>query len=180
MGECVHYDGPEDCRSAVLLTRGVLKNCHFACLGRGTCRDICPFDAIEMHDGLPYINEDRCTACGKCVAICPKDIIELRPIDKHVHVQCLSTQPGKIVNKLCPVGCIACRKCEKACKKDAIHVIDNLARIDYDKCVNCGLCAMVCPKDVIANFRKARKACEAIPQAHAEYSRKEKEPAAAS
>ena len=173
VGEIHKYDGPVDCRAAVLLTRGVLKNCEFACLGMGTCGDVCPFGAIVMRGGTPYINEDRCTACGKCVAACPKDIIELRPVDKTAHVQCMSHQAGKVVNKLCKVGCIACKKCEKSCKKDAIHVVDNLAEIDYDKCVNCGLCAKVCPKDVIGNFRKARKAGLAIPQANAEYSRKD-------
>lgn len=39
--------------------------------------------------------------------------------------------------------------CEKNCPKDAIHVEDNLARIDYEKCINCGKCVSVCPTGAI-------------------------------
>lgn len=172
VGECHVYDGPQDCRAAVLLTGGIVKNCPYACLGMGTCAEVCPFDAIEMRGGTPFVNEDRCTGCGNCVSACPKNIIELRPVDEHVHVQCLSQDKGKIVNKLYKVGCIACKLCEKACNKSAVKVVDNLAVIDYNMCVNCGLCAKACPKNVIANLRKARKAGAAVPQARAEYGKK--------
>ena len=174
VGECQIYDGIQDCRAASLLTGGILKNCEYACLGLGTCADACPFDAISMRGGTPYVNEKLCTGCGQCVAACPKDIIELMPIDKHVPAQCLSHAKGKIVNRLCKVGCIACKLCEKVCKKDAIIVIDNLAKTDYNVCVNCGLCVNACPKDVRANFRKARKAGAAVPQAKADYGKKKK------
>jgi electron transport complex protein RnfB len=178
-GDVERYDGPQDCRAAFLLTGGVLKNCYYACFGLGTCAEACPFDAIVMREGVPHIVEPRCTGCGKCIAACPKNIIELRPIDKHVHVQCLSLDPGRLTGKLCPVGCMACKRCEKACKQEAIKVIDNLARIDYNKCENCGPCVAACPKKVIANFAKARKAGALIPQAEAEYGKREKEEAAA-
>ena len=39
--------------------------------------------------------------------------------------------------------------CEKTCKFDAIHVVDNLAKIDPDKCKNCGMCAKACPRKII-------------------------------
>ena len=38
---------------------------------------------------------------------------------------------------------------KKICPKGAITVEKNLARIDYTKCDNCGLCATVCPKKLI-------------------------------
>ena len=169
VGDSQLYDGIADCRAADLLAGGALKNCTYACLGFGTCAEVCPFGAIEMRGGTPYINEHRCTGCGKCVAACPKNIIGLQPVDKHVHVQCRSHDGGKIVNKLCTVGCIACGLCVKACKKDAIKIIDNLAVIDYNICINCGLCVKACPKNVLANYRKARKAGMAVPQAEADY-----------
>ena len=39
--------------------------------------------------------------------------------------------------------------CEKTCKFDAIHVVDGVAKIDYDKCKNCKMCTKVCPKGCI-------------------------------
>ncbi len=56
---------------------------------------------------------------------------------------------GKYVNQYCKKGCIGCKLCEKECKFDAIHVVDNHAIIDYEKCKNCGACARKCPRGVI-------------------------------
>ena len=39
--------------------------------------------------------------------------------------------------------------CERTCKFDAIHVVDGVARVDYDKCKGCGMCAQKCPKHII-------------------------------
>ena len=39
--------------------------------------------------------------------------------------------------------------CQRNCPSDAIHVTDNLARIDYDKCTGCGTCVAKCPKKII-------------------------------
>ena len=53
---------------------------------------------------------------------------------------CKSEDKGRDVRKYCTVGCIACKICERACEYDAIKVENNVARIDYDKCVNCMVC----------------------------------------
>ena len=45
----------------------------------------------------------------------------------------------------CPNSCLGYGDCENACPSDAIHVVDNLARIDYDKCVGCVACSENCP-----------------------------------
>ena len=39
--------------------------------------------------------------------------------------------------------------CDRTCKFDAIHVVDGVARVDYDKCKGCGMCAQKCPKHII-------------------------------
>ena len=52
-------------------------------------------------------------------------------------------------DKLCPSGCIGHGTCVKACVFDAIHVIDGVAVVDYDKCTGCGKCAEACPKSII-------------------------------
>ena len=60
-----------------------------------------------------------------------------------------SKDKGKDVMSVCKVGCIGCKLCEKNCEADAIHVVDNIAYIDQDKCTGCGVCAEKCPKKII-------------------------------
>ncbi|NJL59169.1 MAG: RnfABCDGE type electron transport complex subunit B [Desulfobacteraceae bacterium] len=49
----------------------------------------------------------------------------------------------------CTYGCLGFGDCTRACKFDAIHVVDGLAKVDYKKCVGCGACAEVCPRNII-------------------------------
>ncbi len=50
----------------------------------------------------------------------------------------------------CTYGCLGFGDCVWACDYDAIHVVDGLATVDYDKCVGCGACARVCPRNIIS------------------------------
>lgn len=85
-----------------------------------------------------------CTGCGVCVRQCPtcdrpapgggqRD----RSLQQH--------RKGGVTRIACSSGCIGCMKCQKNCPTDAIKVVDNLARIDYDKCVGCIACVEGCP-----------------------------------
>ncbi|HPH03248.1 MAG TPA: RnfABCDGE type electron transport complex subunit B [Spirochaetota bacterium] len=148
------YNGVADCRSAAALFDGFLQ-CSAGCLGLGSCVNVCRFDAISIDaNGHTTIREDRCTGCGACVPACPRKLIELVEADRRVHVLCNSTEKGAVCNKICQVGCIGCMKCEKTCRYDAIHVINNLAIIDYAKCTSCGECVPVCPKKCIIDLGK--------------------------
>jgi len=144
------YTGIKSCTAANLHLGGNIL-CRYGCLGYGDCYRACPFDAIEMVDGLSAISFDRCVACGKCVEACPRGIISLEVVKNETNyaVRCSNTEAGRAVRKVCSVGCIACRRCEKACPVDAIQVVDNMARIDYDICQGCGDCAEACPTKCI-------------------------------
>lgn len=51
-------------------------------------------------------------------------------------------------------GCLA-HRCQDACKRGAITVDHNQkAVIDKSKCVECGMCAKVCPYTAIMNFKR--------------------------
>lgn len=49
----------------------------------------------------------------------------------------------------CTYGCLGFGDCVTACNYDAIHIVDGLSTVDYDKCVGCGACAKVCPRNII-------------------------------
>jgi RnfABCDGE-type electron transport complex B subunit len=127
------YEGVKSCRTAELTTGGNLK-CEYGCLGYGDCARACPFDAIEMVDGLPKVDPDACTACGECVETCPRDIIAIEELDlagDFVKVACNSEDEGPAVRGKCDVGCIACGLCEKMGPDEVFSVEDNLSRMDY-------------------------------------------------
>lgn len=143
------YYGPKDCKLAAGIGGNGTKACNYGCMGFGSCVKVCAFDAIHIVDGVALVDKEKCTACGMCVAECPNNLIELVPVKARTFVGCSSFDKGKDVKTVCEVGCIGCKLCVKACEYDAINVEDNLAKIDYDKCTNCGACVKVCPVKVI-------------------------------
>ena len=143
------YFGMRDCRQAVTVPGATGKMCSTACLGLGTCAAVCPAGAIQMQNGVAKVNPEKCISCGCCAALCPQHIITLIPAAKPVAVACSSRKSGRSVKASCDAGCIACGICQKVCPHDAIHVTDNLARIDHEKCTACGACVAKCPVKVI-------------------------------
>ena len=99
---------------------------------------------------MAVVDQDKCTGCGACAAVCPKHVIMIQTAgpDKPV-VMCSNCDRGPVAMKECATACIACGMCQRNCPSDAIHVTDNLARIDYDKCTGCGTCVAKCPKKII-------------------------------
>ena len=41
------------------------------CIGCGACVQTCPFDALDLVDGIATVDPNKCTDCGECVAVCP-------------------------------------------------------------------------------------------------------------
>ena len=80
------------------------------------------------------IDEEKCNGCGACANAC--------------HEGAITMVNGK-AKLLRDDYCDGLGDCLPNCPTGAITVEDNLARIDYEKCVNCGACAEKCPKKVI-------------------------------
>ena len=143
------YKGIQTCAAAATLYGGP-KTCTFACIGLGDCTKVCKFDAIHIVDGVAKVDKDKCTGCGACANICPKHVIMIdaggprKPV-----VMCSNQDKGPVAMKACTTSCIACGMCERTCKFDAIHVVNNVAVIDYTKCKNCTMCAKACPRNAI-------------------------------
>lgn len=49
----------------------------------------------------------------------------------------------------CSFGCLGFGDCREACKFDALHVVDGLATVNYEKCTGCGACSRACPRNLI-------------------------------
>lgn len=137
------YDGIQSCKASNRFFNGS-KNCTNGCLGYGDCVAVCPQKAICIVEGVAVVNESECIGCGLCVKTCPNNLVVLRPKKQKIDVRCSSTTLGKVTRTVCTKGCIGCRMCEKKCPFGAVAVENNVARIDYKKCKNCGLCKDVC------------------------------------
>lgn len=146
--EKCNYVGIRDCRAAALSGISVWE-CDYGCYGFGSCVNACAFDAIHIEDGVAVVDQEKCAGCGRCAAECPKNLIELVRVDRKLAVRCSSHDRGPQVKSVCSAGCIGCMLCVRQCEHDAIHVENNLAHIDYEKCVGCGKCAEKCPAKII-------------------------------
>lgn len=147
------YEGEADCNAAVKLGCGD-RMCPNGCVGLGSCVKHCRFGAISVIDGVAVVDYEKCTGCGVCASFCPKKIIKLVPFEAEYHVGCSSLDKGAVTRTYCDAGCIGCKLCEKACESGAITVSDNVAKIDYTKCTDCGKCAEKCPKKIIKKGKK--------------------------
>ena len=128
-----YYSGISTCRAATLLGGGG-KGCGWGCLGHGDCDVACTFDAIIMDaNGLPIVDEDKCTACGACVTACPRDLFSLHPFDHKLWVACQNHAKAKDARAECAVACIGCGLCVKDSEDELISLVDSLAVIDYEK-----------------------------------------------
>jgi RnfABCDGE-type electron transport complex B subunit len=74
--------------------------------------------------------------------------------DKTVYAKYQGIQSCIAANALanvqaCAFGCLGFGDCMRACKFDALHIVDGLAAVDYDKCTGCTACSKACPRDLI-------------------------------
>ncbi len=146
------YYGLEDCRAAQMVGAG-FKSCTYGCLGLGSCAAACPFDAITMSEnGLPVVDEEKCTACGICVTTCPRDIMALTPMTQGVYLGCINKDRGRGVKEMCQVGCIACRLCVRKNPEgeDGIAMGENLPIVNYENLTSWPEANEVCPQNCFA------------------------------
>lgn len=143
------YTGAKKSCSASVALHGGSSTCPYGCLGYGDCAEACPYDAIEVQNGVARVNMEKCTGCGVCQDVCPKRVIWIREVSEKPVVMCANHDRGAQTRKECSAGCIGCKRCEKVCPTEAIKVVENVARIDLDKCIGCRACVNECPVKAI-------------------------------
>jgi Fe-S-cluster-containing hydrogenase component 2 len=128
--------------------------CNYGCVFQNDCVAACMFGAIRVNEqGMREIDEEKCTACGACVRACPRGLIELVPVSRKVHVLCASHDKGKEAKVRCGNN-NRLHRLRHVCEEvpvGAITLQGDLAVIDYEKCISCGLCANVCPTKAIVD-----------------------------
>ncbi len=98
------YLGLTDCRAAALLFGG-MKECRIGCLGLGTCVKACLFDALIIgEDGLPKVDQEKCTGCGACEKACPKNIIRLTSVTRRIMREYTKEECITPCQRACPTG----------------------------------------------------------------------------
>lgn len=98
------YHGVTDCRAAVMLFGG-MKVCRIGCIGLGTCVKACMFGALSIgSDGLPKVDQEKCTGCGACERICPKNIIRLTSVTRRILREYTREECITPCQRACPTG----------------------------------------------------------------------------
>ena len=106
-----------------------------------------------------FVYPERCVACYQCELACKveqsqsKDLRASLAQKNPAPRSFIVALPGKRLDSSFPKKCFHCSPapCETVCGAGAISRDANMntVKIDIDKCVLCGMCALVCPFGII-------------------------------
>jgi uncharacterized Fe-S center protein len=48
-----------------------------ACVGCGSCTEVCPEGAITLQDGKASVSEEDCIGCGECMTVCQEKAVDI-------------------------------------------------------------------------------------------------------
>lgn len=107
--------------------------------GAAVAQKIAEIMGIEAEAGTRKIAQVLCTGGGF-----DKTRYDYVGLDSCLAISRVSSGPME-----CSYGCLGGGDCVEACKFDAIHIVDHVAKVDFDECVACGACVTACPKHII-------------------------------
>jgi len=112
-----------------------------------------------------FVNPERCVGCHQCELACLVEHSQSKNIfgalsESPPPRRFIIATPGLRLNSSFPSKCRHCNPapCQAVCPTAAISRDGDtdIVLIDGNKCIVCGMCAMVCPFDVITYFPSAR------------------------
>jgi carbon-monoxide dehydrogenase iron sulfur subunit len=112
-----------------------------------------------------FVHPERCIGCKQCEAACAV----AHSLTKNLFLAVFETpapkprihaEPGLSLNAAFPNKCRHCSPapCQTVCPTAAVYRSDDypdIVQINARKCIACGMCAMVCPFDVITFYASA-------------------------
>ncbi|MBR5139866.1 MAG: RnfABCDGE type electron transport complex subunit B [Clostridia bacterium] len=108
--------------------------------GDRTAAEIACVLGVEAEDVIEKVAYVACN--GTCGSVEKKYVYLGEP-------NCIAANLSYKGDKDCTHACLGYGDCAAACPNGAIHVRDNVARVDPQKCVGCGICVHTCPKQII-------------------------------
>ena len=112
-----------------------------------------------------FVDPERCVACHQCEVACLVEHSQSKNLygalsESPTPRRFIVATPGIRLNSSFPSKCRHCNPapCQAVCPTGAIsrNADMDIVLIDGSKCIVCGMCAMVCPFDVITYFPTAK------------------------
>ncbi len=85
----------------------------------------------------------------RAVVKCNAKIVEKKFYAEYAGIESCTAANALPNVMACKYGCLDFGDCVKVCRFDALHIIDGLATVDYDKCTGCTACVKACPRELI-------------------------------
>ncbi len=117
---------------------GTLKNIGMGCGSRA--------GKMEMHSaGKPHVDQSRCIGCGKCSRICAHGAAVVTEVSVSDCAQSAAAGNKEGNTRTAEMG----QQTSSGTRAGKTERIVRKASIDHSKCVGCGRCIGVCPKDAV-------------------------------
>jgi RnfABCDGE-type electron transport complex B subunit len=132
------YIGCSDYAVAIVADNDPVNKCTVG--GQACAQEIANIMGVEVGDMVPLHAVVHCNAPASS---------RLGMTQYAGEKRCASAQQVAGVQG-CTFGCLGYGDCVQACNYDAVHIVDGLARVDYEKCIGCGACTKACPRGIIS------------------------------